>query len=280
MANVQERVLSFARILKRASRRLPTISSRLPISQKRFDQLVGIVLIALVWEVYGTVASNFFFAPLSDTLIAFYDLFFVTRDALEALSFTLRTVAIGYTIALLVAFPVGALMGTLDTAEYLLDSYVNLMFVTSVTSVLPFLIILYGTTDGFYISVVFLFCVFHMILNFQAGFENVDRELVDAGRVFGASGWRLYKSVHLPAALPLIIAGLRIGLGRSIAGIIAAELWVSAGIGELLMGYQRFQRIAYVFALVLFLMGLAIVAVRGIYYVEENLAPWEATEGV
>lgn len=252
------------------------IYDNVPISERRFNQLVGVILLITVWEFYGRSVSDLLFPSFTDVLYGLWDMFVVTGNIYGTLAFTLQQLVIGYLLAVAVALPVGLAMGTSDTAEYLLDSYVNVLFVTSVTSLLPFLIIVFGTQLMFRVAVVFLFGVFHMILNFQAAMENVDEELVSAGRVFGAEGTQLYRHVRIPAALPLIVAGFRLGIGRSIKGMVVAELWIYSGLGFLLHTYQQSLAVGHVFALVLLLMALGVSAVRGLYVLEDKFAPWQA----
>lgn len=243
------------------------------ITPKRRQQLFAVVVIAVLWEVVGR-SSDLGLAPLSKVTLAFVDIF-VSGAIYEPLFASLQQLLVGYWLAVIVALPVGILMGWSDTVKYSLDTYVNLMFVTSLSSLLPLLIIFVGTGFKFRIVVVFLFGLFHMILNFKSGVENIDTDLTETGRVFGANTFQLYRYVVIPAALPFIIAGLRLGIGRSFKGMVAAELWILAGIGELLVAYQRYRRIDYVIAVTLLLALLAMVSVRVLYWLERQYAPWK-----
>lgn len=192
----------------------------------------------------------------------------------DALAGTVARVALGYALAVVVAFPAGAVMGLSPWLDAFLDTYVTAMFVTSVASLLPFLILVAGTGLGFYTAVVFLFAVFHMVLIVRAGVATVDSGARDAGRVYGATGWRGYAYVLLPAALPHVIAALRVGYNRAVKGAVVAELWVYAGVGELLHGYQRFSQTSSALAVVLHVMVLAVVGVRLLRLVERRYAGW------
>jgi len=170
-------------------------------------------------------------------------------------------------------------MGFSSTVDALLDSYVNVLFVTSVSSMLPLLIIFAGTGLGFYVFVVFLFAVFHVVLIVRSGVAAVDDDLVETARVFGARGRQLYRHVLLPAALPSVGAALRVGLDRAIKGVVVAELWIYSGLGNLLHGYQQFNRVDYALAVVLTLMVLAVSSVRTLRWLEGRYAPWTVREG-
>lgn len=259
--------------------KLRYVGGKIPLPINRQQQILALLIVFGAWEIYGRGASSFTFAPLSETIGALYDLFFVSGDIYGPLSDSLQQMFVGFGLGILVAFPVGFMMGISETLEYLLDSFVNLMFVTSVSSLLPFLIILFGIGFGFRTSVVFLFSTFHMILIFKSGVENIDPGYFHAGRVYGADGrWDLIRHVGLPATAPFVMAGLRLGLGRGIQGMVAAEYWIGAGIGQLMKGYQLHHVTDGLFAIVIVLMGMAVFAIRGLYIIEDKLAPWEAAQ--
>jgi NitT/TauT family transport system permease protein len=255
---------------------LPFVDFTIPT--ERYHQLIGFTLILLIWEAVGQATPSYFLAPISDIIIAFVDLY-VSGEIYGPLQQSLTQLGIGYALAILVALPIGMLMGMSDTIKYLLDTYVNVMFVTSVSSLLPFLIIVFGTGLNYRIAVVFLFAVFHMIINIQAGVNNIDNELIKTARAYGANRSFLYRKIIFPAALPLIVAGFRLGIGRSLKGMVVAELWIYSGVGELLRGYQQFRQVDYVLAIVITLMLMAVLSVRLLYYIEMKYAPWKTTEG-
>ena len=243
--------------------------------ERRRNRLLGGLLIVGLWEFVGRLsAAGLGIAPPSSILVATVDLY-ASGAIYGPLVETVVRLLIGYALAVAVAVPVGAVMGVSGTLDELLGTYVTIMFMTSVASLLPFLIIVVGTGLGFYVAVVFLFCVFHMILTVRAGTANVDPGLVEAARTFGATNWRRYRYVLLPAALPFAIAALRIGFNRAVKGVVVAELWIYAGFGSLLHSYQRYAQADYVFAVVVHVMVIAVLGVRVLRWLEERYAGWE-----
>jgi len=247
------------------------------LSTRQRHLLAGGLLIAALWEVAGR-AGGVTLAPLSSVLVALVDLY-VSGRILDPLATTLGRLVVGYALAVGIGVPVGAAMGFSATVDALLDSYVTVLFVTSVSSMLPLLIIFAGTGLGFYVFVVLLFAVFHVVLIVRSGVADVDDDLVDTGRVFGARGHRLYRHVLLPAALPAVGAALRVGIDRAIKGVVVAELWIYSGIGNLLHGYQQYSQVDYALAVVLTLMLLAVASVRSLRWLEGRYAPWAVREG-
>ena len=244
-------------------------------SPRRRHQIIGYTALIIVWEIYGRMSSFLALAPFSEFVVAFVDLY-LSGDIYGPIITSAQAAAGGYFLAIVVALPLGLALGASDTVKHLLEQYVNVMFVTSVSSLLPLLILIFGIGFMFKIAVVFLFCIFHMIYNFQAGVEDINKELLDAGEVYGADGIGLYRYVVLPAALPFIIAGLRLGIGRSWRGMVVAELWIVSGIGELLRGFQHSHQTDSVMALIFTLMIFGVVSVKLLYFAQRKLAPWKS----
>jgi NitT/TauT family transport system permease protein len=113
-----------------------------------------------------------------------------------------------------------------------------------------------------------------MVFTCGAVAENDNAELMNTARVFGASGGMLYRYVILPAALPFVIAGLRLGIGRAWKGMVVAELYVVVGIGALLDAYQRSLAVSELFVLLVTLMILGASSVKVLYWLQNRFAPW------
>jgi len=240
-------------------------------------RLAGIAALALGWELLGALTDGGL-VPLSAVLLAGADLV-LAGELLEPLRHSLSKLAVGYALAVAVGVPVGLAMGFSRTADALAETPVRTLFVTSVASLLPLLIGVFGAGIGFYVVVVFLFAVFHIALTVRSGVRGVSDETIETGRVFGASGVGLYRHVLLPASLPHVVAGLRLGVVRAVKGMVVGELWVYAGFGSLLHNYQRYSQTDRALAVVLVLMVLAAGLVRLVEALEERYAPWTSVEG-
>lgn len=241
-------------------------------SARRRHQAAGALVAVIVWTIIGWRIGSAFPGPVK-FLRATVDLY-RSGALIDALAGTAGRLALGYGLAIIVAFPLGAAMGLSPWVDTFVDTYVTTLFVTSVASLLPLLILVAGTGVGFYLTVVFLFSVFHMVLLVRAGLTSVKPGTRDAGRVFGATGWRSYVYVLLPAALPHAVAALRVGYNRAVKGAVVAELWVYAGVGELLHGYQRFSQISSALVVIAHVMLLAVLGARLLRLVERRYAGW------
>jgi NitT/TauT family transport system permease protein len=149
---------------------------------------------------------------------------------------SLRRVASGYGLALLAGIPLGLWMGTQRAAAAALNPVAQVIRPISPLAWIPVAIVLFGVGDGAAIFLIFLASLFPIALATQAGVQGVEPILLAAGRNFGLPRAALWRRVILPAALPRILAGLRIALGIAWLVVVAAEmLAVDSGLGYLVI---------------------------------------------
>jgi NitT/TauT family transport system permease protein len=194
-----------------------------------------------------------------------------TEGYLPTLATSLQQLSVGFALAVVVGVPVGLLMGSARAVDDFLAPYVNTLFVTSKEALLPFLITLFGVGLEFRVAVVFLFAVFFIIMNAAAGVRGVDGGLLETARAFGVPRRRIFTKVVLPASLPYVIAGLRLGLATAIKGMVIAELWVTAGIGLLLKNFGAFRRLDMFFALSAVIIAIGVVCTSLLRLLERRL---------
>lgn len=259
-------------------------STRLPFGQwsnkqkKIAVQVSSIIVVGLLWELVGRGLGSVLFAPLSEVLPAYVDLA-LNGEMFVVLWGTLRDMFIGYGLAVLFAIPVGLFMGRSVVAEKTLNPWVSALFVTSTSAMLPLLIVLFGIGLQFRIVIVWLACVFHLLLNVYHGAKGVDQRYVDVGKSFDLSPQRQFLTITLPATLPYVMAGLRMGLSRAIRGIILAETYIIVGYGGLIATYGR-QSITTesVLALILTIMFLGYFLNNGLEHIQRFFFPWADTD--
>lgn len=229
-------------------------------------------LICLAWELFGRAVGPFYFATFTATIKALGN-FFLSSDAFVLLQ-SLEHMFIGYVLAAVVGVSVGVLIGYYRTVEYVVDPYVRALFVTSLEALLPLLIIVFGVGLKLRVVTVFLFAILHIVMNVSAGVKNVDRELLMTARAFGASRYQTFRSVVIPATLPFVLAGLRLGLGHALKGMVVVEIWVFAATGALLSNYGLYRQLDKFLALFAILLALGALFTDGLFWVQRRLAPW------
>lgn len=205
---------------------------------RRMRRLASVVLLAVAWEVTGMLMSSLFVPKLSTTVVAFSELITSGR-LLEAFQVSLPAFVIGYALAIVVGNGLGILMGLVPRFRHAMDVHVTIMLATPMAAFVPVIVIFFGLSIAARITVVFLFSAVYMAVTSMSGVRSARTDLVEMGRSFRLSRWRIFRSIILPSAAPMIMAGIRLGYGRALVGLLVSELILSSvGIGEMLL-FQR-----------------------------------------
>ena len=230
----------------------------------------GGVLVA--WQFTAVVKGEFFLPTIPATLGGLVEIF--TEGYAASLTETVQQLVVGFSIAIAIAIPVGAVIGRVRFMEDLLAPYVNTLFVTSKESLLPIIIVAVGIGFWYRTWVVILFAVFFPIINTAAGVRYVDRELRETARAFDTGPWRMFTTVYLPASAPFVVAGVRLGFGMAMKGMVIAELWVLRGTGRLLSTFSDApRRLDLYYALVIVIIAIAITINELLKWAERKLRP-------
>ena len=144
---------------------------------------------------------------------------------------SLRRVAIGYTLASVIAVPLGILVGISKVAFKAFNPYFQLLKPVSPLAWLPLGLYLFRDSELTGIFIITIASIWPTLTNTAFGVANVDSSYLDVSRTLGASRWRTIFKVIIPAALPNIISGLRISMGISWLVIVAAEMLLGTGLG-------------------------------------------------
>jgi NitT/TauT family transport system permease protein len=185
---------------------------------------------------------------------------------------TLRSFAVGMFFAILVGVPLGILMGRSKAADRLLGMWVNVFVSAPLSALVPILMILFGLGETTVVMAVFLFAVWIIALDARAGVGEIQRSLEEMALSYGASAAQLYGKVILWAALPEILAGIRIGFIRGVKGVVIGQLLVSIiGYGEMFELYSRNFLMAEFWALTILLFAFAMLVAEGVGLLEKRV---------
>lgn len=235
---------------------------------------VGLVLV--IWELYGRAQeTTLFFVPVSSVLAALWGQL-QSAEFWDAFGQTFIPFIWGWLLSLAVGIVLGLLIGRFNTFDALTKPYVTFLNALPVSTLVPIAVILFGIGYASRILVVFLFGVVEVTLNTAAGVRYVNKDLIEMGESFNASQPRLFRKVIFPASLPGIMAGVRIGTGRAVVGMVVVEiLLVAVGMGRLILRYRgRFQSAdlyAVVLALIIFGILLQVLARQ----IERRVSKWK-----
>jgi NitT/TauT family transport system permease protein len=235
-----------------------------------------IVLTLLVlWELLprAGVIPELFLPSLSSTLLAGWS------DAAEfghALAVTLYEIVISMAFACGGGILLGAIVGSLPRPRVLIMPMVSSLYAVPLVILYPVFTVWLGIGSESKIAFASIYGFLPTMLATAAGIQTIDPQLLLAARSMGATlGQRLVR-VILPAAIPTVLSGLRVGGALVIVGVVVSEMLISsAGIGYLISRYRTILDSAHVFAGVLLVLGLAIAFNGAIRWIERKAAVWQ-----
>jgi NitT/TauT family transport system permease protein len=237
---------------------------------------LSILSLALLWEIAGRTMESSLIPPLSQICAAWWKLL-SSGKLLANLTLSLTTLVIGFGLAVLFGIVLGLLMGRFRAVEYFFDLYVNALMSAPTTAFVPVLILWFGLGVESRIAVVFLFAVFVIIVNTMTGVKQVDTVLVEMARSFGAREREIFFKIMVPAALPAIMAGLRLGIGRAVKGMVTGEMLLTlTGIGAMIMQYGSAFATDALFAVILTILMVALVTMKAVQWLDRRLTGWKS----
>ncbi|MFI0408622.1 ABC transporter permease [Actinomadura sp. 3N508] len=235
---------------------------------------VSLAIAAAGWELIGQVADASFFPPLSTVLARLAEMassgliFSSLRDSLINL-------VLGFAISLVAGLAVGVAMGRYRKVEAALGVYVYALLTAPSLVFAPIFFSLLGEGRGSIVAVVVMYSMFVMIINTAAAIQGVPGHLVEMARSYGAGEGQVLLRVMLPAAAPMIMAGVRLGVGRAVTGMINGEMFIAVvGLGRVVtQAGGRFDG-ASVLAVLLVIIAVALGAVALVQAVDRRITRW------
>ncbi|MEU9314502.1 ABC transporter permease [Streptomyces sp. NPDC048295] len=188
---------------------------------------------------------------------------------------TLKRVLGGYAIGTVAGYALGLLMGSLSLVRAALEPLLDALYVVPKLALLPVFLNMFGLGEGPQIALVAATVFFFVWISTMAAVLAVPAGHRDAGQVFGASTWQMFRHVLLPASLPAVLVGARIAAGVAVLVIVASEQIAAAdGLGHLIFDSRALFRNDVMF------VGIVCVAVLGVVFSEvvriagRLLTPW------
>lgn len=232
---------------------------------------VSLLLWAGVWEIVGLTGTVEIFPPFHKVILTMVDVVSSTEFQ-QALLITGEAWALGLGFAIVIGIPIGMLIGLSRAAERLMGVWVNILISAPLTAVVPALIPLLGIGQTTVIVTVFLFSVFIIVIDTEAGVRRANRTLIEMARSFGATPSQIWRKVLILAALPEILAGLRLGMIRATKGVVIGQLIAALlGFGEIFEFYIQNFLIEPFWALVLVIFTIAYVLSESVALLERRI---------
>lgn len=246
-----------------------------PAGGPRAPAIVALVPLLFAWEAVGRADLALFVPPLSRVLAVWWRLA-ADGTLWKALSTSLLALLKGFGLALVVGLPLGILMGRYRRVRYFFDPYVNALTSAPLSAMVPILIAFFGIRDTVVTATVFLFAVFIIVVNTMAGVKGIQRSVLEMGRAFGATELQAFWKILLPGALPAIMIGIHLGAMQAVKGMVVGEMLVALiGLGERLVYYGNTFLIPQLYAVILTVVVLALVAAQLVHLADRVLIRWK-----
>jgi ABC-type nitrate/sulfonate/bicarbonate transport system permease component len=250
------------------------------LTKNREEALIGTIAVAfffLTWEaaVQGGLVDPFFLSPPSTIFATFIELFFIDGSIYPHLLTSFYEGAMGFALTVGLGIPVGIIMGRIRLVRLVLEPFVMALYSTPVVALLPVLILWFGV--GFWSKVILIFLggFFAVAINTQAGVTNTDPRLIETARSYTAREHQILTKIVLPSAVPFIIAGIRLAVGRILIMVVVAEMYAAMqGVGFLIMRAGASADAPVLFAGVLLLAAVGVILSRLLSAAERKVAPW------
>jgi NitT/TauT family transport system permease protein len=181
----------------------------------------------------------------------------------------------GMTLALLVGLPAGILLGWYPRLAAPFDPFIDALYATPRLALLPLIILWFGIGMASKVAMVFLGAVIPILVSTMAGMRAVDSSLLTAARSFGATDVQVFRTVALPSSVPSIVAGLRLGVGRGLVGVVVGEfIAANAGIGHMMSVAAATFQTDQTFVGILILAATGILLNAGLASLERRVERW------
>ncbi|WP_025695165.1 ABC transporter permease [Paenibacillus durus] len=240
-------------------------------------RLLGIGGFLLIWEIsprLGWVDQSFI-PPFSEVITTLISLI-LSGELEKHILISLQRSVLGFGLGLLIAIPLGLIIGWFKGFEFYMDPLLQTFRQTSTIALLPVFMFLFGIGEISKVAIVFWGVQWAILLNTISGVKSVDPLLIKSARSMGASPLTMFIKVILPSAFPTIFTGIRLSATTSILILIAAEmLGASKGLGFLLFDAEVKYQIPKMFAVIITMSILGLIVNYSLQAIEKRVTHWK-----
>lgn len=239
----------------------------------RYGLVLGFLAFWQIASTQGWVNPSVF-PPLDVIVAALWDSL-ASGALLDDIAISLQRSGIAFAAAVAVGIPLGLIMGQARIVEQALDPLLQFFRQTSALALYPVFILLLGLGETSKVFVIFWATLFPLLLATIGGVKEVDTKLIEMARTYGASRFTIFRRVVLPASVPAIFVGLRLSATTALLLLIAAEMiGANKGIGFQVMNAQYNFQIPLMFAAILLLALLGLLANAVLVLLQRKLCRW------
>lgn len=241
-------------------------------------RLSSVIAIAVAWELYGSAINPILLSSPTAIIAAAFDM--VADGTLtKAMGESFVVLGVGSLIGVIAGLVIGLAAGRNQIFATLIELPLNALYATPTVALIPVIVVWFGFGPTAKTVVVILFVLFPVLINTMRGVQEVDRELVEVARSFCSGERRMWFDLILPSALPYVVTGLRLAIGRALIGVIVAEFFTAfAGLGYLIVTNANSFQTDRTFVPILVIAALGVILTGLLELVERRVVRWSARD--
>ncbi len=241
-------------------------------------RLGSLAVVLGLWQFFGAQVDPVLFTTPSKIAVAAVTMI-GSGELWNYLWPSLVVLLIGLSTAAVIGIATGLLLARFRVLDVALGVYITFLYSTPSVALVPLIVLWAGFETTAKVIILFMFAFFPMTINTYQGVKNVDPRLIEVGRAFRCSERQLWTNIVLPGALPFIVTGLRLAVGRGLIGMVLADLYTAiSGIGYLIVRTASTYQVDKMFVPIVTLGILGVTLTALLRVLEIKVAPWTATE--
>ena len=249
-----------------------------------YIKLISPIIFVLVWEILAILINNAFILPRVGPILEVLIHPFVdiqgSGSLVENAAISLTRVTTGFLLGALVAIPLGVMMGRFSMLDQLVDPLIQILRPIPPIAWIPLALAWFKIGFASILFIIFIGALFPILLNTIDGVKRVNRTWIETSTMFGATELQTLGKVILPASMPTIWTGLRVGFGIAWMSVVAAEMLpgTSSGLGYLIIYSYNFGQLQVTVA------GMVVIGLIGLFVdtllrsVEKRRFAWQGLE--
>jgi ABC-type nitrate/sulfonate/bicarbonate transport system permease component len=236
-------------------------------------RLLVAAVILVSWQIVGKRNPLFTSYPTAVAAAAGHEI--TSGVIFSAIGQSFEILALGLLLGVVVGVLAGLVIGRYALVASSVEWVVSALNSTPLLAIIPLIIVWFGLGIESKVVTVFSLTVFSMLMNTATGVQEVEQNVLDVSRAFVASESQVFRKIILPSAVPYIMTGLRISIGRALIGTVAAEFFTGiGGLGGLIQKYGASYQTNYMLVPVLVLMLIGVILTTVARWLESVAAPW------
>lgn len=236
--------------------------------------LISLVVVVAIWQLSGLFLNKIFVSTPTTIVVDFVEMV-ASGQLVSSFLQSAFEMGIGILIASVFGIGLGILMGRSKALEKTFDPLVNFANATPTIALLPLMEIWFGLGMAARVSFIVIISIWTLLINTLTGIKNVSRGYADVGTAFGLNPLQATRQIFIPAAMPYMIAGMRIALAQAAVGMILSGQEVGeSGLGGLTEDYASFYQTGHLIAAILASTGLALIAFGLLKLYQVKFQPW------